>query len=304
MSKFVEGSYVTIEEAQRAIHNLISQGYSEHDITLVANQSVRETMTTDTDVNVTTDYDTSTTTTDTDAGTEDKSMWEKIKGAFTVDEYDETAQDAPDYNRDEDVLYAYKGDIATGNIVVLVDGEPDMNRVSPDVTDTTNPTVVPPITDPSPLHGVDATPIVEEDLTARDADLTDEEKITLQEERLDVDTHEVQTGEVNVKKNVTEEVKTVEVPVKHEEITVEKRPVADKEGTGETLGMEEEISIPITEEQIEVKKRPVVTDEVVINKETKEETKEVKDTVRKEDIDVDADGDVSVNKDDDLNRPL
>ena len=37
MSKFVEGSYLSIEEAQKAIDVRVSQGYSENDITVETN---------------------------------------------------------------------------------------------------------------------------------------------------------------------------------------------------------------------------------------------------------------------------
>lgn len=311
MSKFVEGSYLSIEEAQKAIDVLVSRGYAENDITLVTNKSVKNSISMDTDVDVTTDYDGAADNDD------DKSMWDKIKDVFTVDTYDETSYDSPDYNREDDVLYNYKEDIDNGNIVVLVDGDPDMNKNNVDTTDnadtldTSSPTAVPPVVDPTPLPGEGvmpdptltpgADPLMDADATNPSVD--DAEKIKLQEERLDVDTNEVQTGEVNIKKNVTEETKTVEVPVQHEEVTIEKRSVTGDEPADGVLGNEEEITIPITEEQIEVTKRPVVTDEVVVNKETKEETKEVTETVRKEDLDVDTQGDVTVENDDDLKRP-
>lgn len=317
MSKFVEGSYLSIEEAQKAIDVLVSRGYAENDITLVTNSSVKDSISMDTDVDVTTNYDGATDNDD------DKSMWDKIKDVFTVDTYDETSYDSPDYNRDDDVLYNYKEDIDNGNIIVLVDGDPNMgadnvNTTDADTLDTSSPTAVPPVIDPTPLPGegimpdpaltpgdnvvADPDPVPEVDPTLTDHSVDDTDKITLQEERLDVDTNEVQTGEVNIKKNVTEETKTVEVPVKHEEVTIEKRPVTGNEPADGVLGNEEEITIPITEEQIEVTKRPVVTDEVVVNKETKEETKEVSETLRKEDLDVDTQGDVTVDNDDDLKR--
>lgn len=317
MSKFVEGSYLSIEEAQKAIDVLVSQGYAEKDITLVTNPSVKDSISLNTDVEVTTDY--------ADAeDSDDRSMWDKIKDAFTVDTYDETSYDSPDYNKDEDVLYNYKDDIDNGNIIVLVEDDPNIDRnkvntTDADTLDTSSPTAVPPVIDPTPLPGegimpdpaltpgdhvvADPEPVPEIDPDLTDHSVDDADKITLQEEKLDVDTNEVQTGEVNIKKNVTEETKTVEVPVKHEEVTIEKRPITGNETADGVLGDEEEITIPITEEQIEVTKRPVVTDEVVVNKETKEETKEVSETVRKEDLDVDTQGDVTVENDDDLKRP-
>lgn len=323
MSKFVEGSYLSIEEAQKAIDVLVSRGYAENDITLVTNPSVRNSISMDTDVEVSTEYDGATDNGATD-NEDDRSMWDKIKDVFTVDTYDETSYDSPDYNREDDVLYNYKDDIDNGNIIVLVDGDPNMgtdnvNTTDADTLDTSSPTAVPPVIDPTPLPGegimpdpaltpgdnvvADPDPVPEVDPSLTDRSVDDTDKITLQEERLDVDTNEVQTGEVNIKKNVTEETKTVEVPVKHEEVTIEKRPVTGNEPADGVLGDEEEITVPITEEQIEVTKRPVVTDEVVVNKETKEETKEVSETVRKEDLDVDTQGDVTVDNDDDLKRP-
>lgn len=306
MSKFVEGSYVSIEDAQRAINNLISQGYSKKDITLVANESVEDSVTTETDVDVSSNYDAATDSDD------DRSMWQKIKDAFTVDTYDQTASDDPSYRQDEGLLHDYKDDIAKGNIIVLVDGEVDeMNATSPNaaapVIDPTGTTVTP----PTPLNdesvGATTEPVPEptdRPVEPTEKTMDDSERISLQEERLNVDTNEVKSGEVNIKKKVTEETQTVDVPVKHEEVTIEKRPVAGKEGTETTLGDEEEIKIPITEEQVEVTKKPVVTDEIVVNKETKEDVESVSDTVRKEDIDVDTEGDVSVNEDEDIDRRI
>lgn len=311
MSKFVEGSYATSEEAQNAINQLISQGYSKGDITLVANESVEDTVAPETDVNVSTDYEV---TGDTDAG-DDRSMWQKIKDAFTVNTYDDSAYTDPDYRQEDDILYDYREDIANGNIIVLVDDNAtrdnmtdtgaDLNATAPvvdpmDTTTTTPPT--PPVVD-EPVPEVDPN-LVTKDKSVDSKDMMDEdsEKIALQEERLNVDTNEVKTGEVNVKKKVTEETQTVDVPVEHEEVTIEKRPVTGEEGTSETLGDEEEIRIPIKEEQVEVTKKPVVTDEIIINKEKKQETKHVSDTVRKEDIDVDTEGNVNVNEEDDLDR--
>lgn len=55
------------------------------------------------------------------------------------------------------------------------------------------------------------------------------------------------------------------------------------------------IRIPVTEEKIEVTKKPVVTDEIVIGKEKVTNTKTVQDTVKKEDVHIDKDGNSLVN---------
>jgi uncharacterized protein (TIGR02271 family) len=102
-----------------------------------------------------------------------------------------------------------------------------------------------------------------------------------------------QAGEVTVRKDVVEETQTIEVPVRHEEVRVERRPVTDASAAIDEAGdtafrpTEQEIRVPVMAEEVEVRKvvRPV--EEVVVNKETLEETRQVSDTVRKERFDID-----------------
>ncbi|WP_409302082.1 YsnF/AvaK domain-containing protein [Peribacillus sp. SCS-155] len=138
--------------------------------------------------------------------------------------------------------------------------------------------------------------LTEEDRTIRgnlNRDLDDEERtIRLREEQLEVNKEEVSAGEVVLNKEVTEEVKTVNVPVEREELYVERRPVT--EGTDDLnagpITDGESIRIPLTEERVEVTKRPVVTEEVIIGKRTVQETQQVQDTVKKEDVEISEDG--------------
>lgn len=127
---------------------------------------------------------------------------------------------------------------------------------------------------------------------------TDDETFRLKEERLDVDTKEVQVGEVHVSKRVVEETQTIEVPVEHEEIVVKRRPVdSEHEARGNMAMKEEDIVIPLTEEKINVTKEPVITEEVTIEKRKVTDTKHVTEKVEKEVLDVDTEGDVDVNND-------
>ncbi|MEC6748040.1 YsnF/AvaK domain-containing protein [Marinilactibacillus sp. XAAS-LB27] len=302
MTKYVQGTYVTADEANTAVDSLIAQGYDSSDITLVSNDATNSNLSTNVHTKVYANSE-----------SEDESFMDKVKDMFTGDENDSSNNTTDSEN---DVLNRYTDEINNGRIVVLVEENPDVDRVSDDaslepVGDTTvdptmdssdvivgsttdpslDPTVDPTLdtTNEAALNSVDREPEV--DATSTDSS---KEKIQLQEEQVDVDTNEVQTGEVHVQKNVTEDTKTIEVPVKHEEVTVEKHAVTDGRPAENTLDDSEEISIPVTEEQIEVTKRPVVTDEVVINKETKEDTKQVSETVRKEDVDINTDGNVDV----------
>lgn len=261
--KFVEGSYSTSQEAFAVVERLQAEGYKKDAIRLVSNTSTKNTFMDQPGMDVTTD-DTYTQTTD-----DDRSMWEKIKDAFSAEDYEENNS----IRSEDDVLHNYQDDIANGNIVVVVDGDPYSK-----IVDTDNNTEAP------------KTP---------NTMINDEETIKLQEEQLDVDTEKVQTGEVNVSKRVTEETKTIEVPVEHEEIVIKRHKVTDGTHADGDM-MDEEIVIPVSEEQIHVTKEPVVTEEVTIGKEIVEETKQVSETIRKEDLDVETDGDVDVHDDKDL----
>ena len=106
--------------------------------------------------------------------------------------------------------------------------------------------------------------------------------VRLREEQLDITKERVQVGELQLHKEVVEEQRTVHVPLIREEVYVERRPVIDGKYDGSPFTEDEIIRIPITEERIEVTKRPVVVEEVIIGKRKIQETKQVQDTIRKE----------------------
>ncbi|WP_052947626.1 YsnF/AvaK domain-containing protein [Aneurinibacillus tyrosinisolvens] len=109
-------------------------------------------------------------------------------------------------------------------------------------------------------------------------------QIRLHEEQLAVTKERVQVGEVQLRKEIVEEQRTILVPLMREEIYVERRPVVDGTGTFDaTLMAENEmIRVPIIEERIQVTKRPIVVEEVIIGKRKIQETQQVQDTIRKE----------------------
>ena len=110
--------------------------------------------------------------------------------------------------------------------------------------------------------------------------------VQLREEQLIVRKDRVQTGEVQLRKEIVEELRTIQVPVMREEVYVERRSVVDGQYDGSPLAENEIIRIPIMEERIEVTKRPVVVEEVIIGKRKIQEIKEVQDTVRKEEAQI------------------
>lgn len=126
-----------------------------------------------------------------------------------------------------------------------------------------------------------------------------EQSLELREEQLDVNKQRVQTGEVEVKKDVVEEQKTVNVPVTHEEVYVERRSVDKTEadaGTITPMGDAEAIHVPIVEEKVEVTKKPVVAEELVIGKKQVTETQQVTENIKREEAKVTKEGDASVNE--------
>ncbi|SDG64949.1 conserved domain-containing protein [Planococcus glaciei] len=126
---------------------------------------------------------------------------------------------------------------------------------------------------------------------------SDEERLRLHEERLQVNKDRVQTGEVNVSKRVVEDQQTIEVPVEREEIYVERRPVNEEVDGDSTIGRDayqegDNIHIPLTEERVNVSKTDVVSEEIVVGKRKVQDTEVVKETVRKEEADIDDDSDL------------
>jgi uncharacterized protein (TIGR02271 family) len=119
-------------------------------------------------------------------------------------------------------------------------------------------------------------------------DLADEDELRVQrtEEELAAGTREREAGALNVRKRVRTDRERVEVPTRHEEVSVERVPVSEGTATEAQIG-EEEVSIPVTEEEVVVEKRPVVKEEVRIRKDVVEDTEVVEEDVRREEIDVD-----------------
>jgi uncharacterized protein (TIGR02271 family) len=107
--------------------------------------------------------------------------------------------------------------------------------------------------------------------------------VPLMEERLDISKRIEEDTATITKKPITE-TKTVEVPVTHEEISIERRKPSGEQTYAEQnpVTSQEEIEIPIKREEIDVNKRPYVKEEVVVKKKPVTETKEVTEEVTSE----------------------
>jgi uncharacterized protein (TIGR02271 family) len=123
-----------------------------------------------------------------------------------------------------------------------------------------------------------------------------EERLTLSEEELDVGRREVKAGEVEIGKHVETEHVTREVPLRHEEVIVERRPATP--GMSASPRIEEgEIHVPVTEEEAVINKRIVPKEEVVVRKREVVEEQEVGADLRRERVDVNEEGNVDLRRD-------
>ena len=113
----------------------------------------------------------------------------------------------------------------------------------------------------------------------------DEIRVRRSEEELVAGTREREAGEVRVKKSVKTDRESVEVPTRHEEVSVERVPLSGEAATEAEIG-EDEVEVPVTEEEVVAEKRPVVKEEVRVKKDVVEDTEVVEGDVRREEIDV------------------
>jgi uncharacterized protein (TIGR02271 family) len=112
-----------------------------------------------------------------------------------------------------------------------------------------------------------------------------ERDIQLIGETLQVHKERVQRGEVRLRKEVVAEKQSVDVPVMHEELVIERVRVDGRTAPSSALGDDSrEIRVPLVEEQIRIEKIPVVTEEIQIGKREVHETRHLSDTVRHEEL--------------------
>ena len=153
--------------------------------------------------------------------------------------------------------------------------------------------------------------------------------VPIREERLQVNKQVVQTGEVIITKRVITENKTFTIPVTREEVTIERVPSqrdrADAAANAFTAipGMAGSITHPDThtttdatalnvvdgsemlknggtirilvrEEQVTLNKQTVVVEEIVVSKQQIQETKQISDTVKHEEVRIEHTGNIVI----------
>ncbi|MGK0465289.1 YsnF/AvaK domain-containing protein [Clostridium sp.] len=123
--------------------------------------------------------------------------------------------------------------------------------------------------------------------------MDDTAKIKLRKEELDIAKSRVQKGDVEIGKEIIEEVKTVDVPVEREEVVIERRTITN-ESSDSPITNEETIKIPVSEEKVNVGKHTVVTGEISAHKRVLENTEHIDETLKREESRINKTGNADI----------
>jgi uncharacterized protein (TIGR02271 family) len=118
-----------------------------------------------------------------------------------------------------------------------------------------------------------------------------DDAMTRSEEELRVGTQHREAGRARLRKYVVTEQVTQTIPVRHEEVRVEREPITDANRDQALSGAdisEEEHEVVLHAEEPVVEKRAVPKERVRLNTETVTENREISEEIRKEQIDTDA----------------
>lgn len=123
----------------------------------------------------------------------------------------------------------------------------------------------------------------------------DEASVVRHEERLQVGRTSRELGTLHARKRVVSDEVDEVVPRSVEHFDDVERAGAHEDDSGEVEVLPDgSVSIPILEEELVVSKRTVVRERVVIRKRTETTHERVEAEVRREELDIDAEGDVEV----------
>lgn len=131
-----------------------------------------------------------------------------------------------------------------------------------------------------------------ENLSTQSADssgetVKDSQNIRLYGEVLRVHKDRVGRGDVRLRKEVTTDTRTVQVPVTREELVIERNAVSGEQPADGATFKDQEIRIPLSEEKASVEKQPVVREEVRVGKRDVSSVQSVDEQVRHEELKVD-----------------
>jgi len=119
---------------------------------------------------------------------------------------------------------------------------------------------------------------------------TTDQAMTRSEEELRLGKTQRETGRARLRKYVVEDQVTQTVPVQREEVRIEREPITDANIDSATEGpaiSDEEHEVVLHEEEVVAEKRAVPKERIRLDKDTVTDERQVSETVRKEEIDVD-----------------
>lgn len=273
-------NYVTENDALTRVEELRAEGVADDNITVLSQRPVNNETFGNTNVNF---------------QDSEGSAWDKFVSFFSPDDPEEKVLNDLGLSQSEQVQY--RNSLNAGEVLVYVDS-PDngsdsaMNygetRDTYDYDNKANATGAG-LAGGTVDNNYNADPELDARAVDHDNGLTEEERIQLREERVNVDKENVQTGEVKVDKHVETDRQEFDIPVEREEVVIERNPVDDVPARGGFNDADDvdEVRIPVNEERVNVDKENVVNEEVRIRKEKHEDVEHVSEEVRREELDVD-----------------
>lgn len=118
-------------------------------------------------------------------------------------------------------------------------------------------------------------------------------KMQLREEQMKISKDKIQTGEVSIHKEVLTEEENITVPVKREELVIEKT-VSNPQIHDKSDAHTEIIRIPISKERIDIHKQPVTLEDVSVSNHQYKEVKHITETLKKEIPHISINGDAKI----------
>lgn len=122
----------------------------------------------------------------------------------------------------------------------------------------------------------------------------DEKTLKLRKEELDIAKNRVDIGKVEVGKEIIEEQQTVNVPVTHEEVIIERKTINEPSDQPIEARDDEHFSLSVGEEKVDVGKHTMVTGEITARKRAVEENRDITETVRHEEARINKEGGANI----------
>ena len=136
-------------------------------------------------------------------------------------------------------------------------------------------------------HNAHLEPNVNQNLGGKADGVESGQRIQLLSEVLRVQKERVSKGEVRLRKEVVTENQTIDVPVTREELVIDRTPVQSATPASGAIGSNQEIRVPLSQEKVRVDKTPIVKEEVRVGKKKVQESRQVNEQVKREELHVD-----------------